>query len=69
MTKFVFKFPRLDAATVITEGETYGEAADKAIAERTRQVTPLKADGEIYEQKPSLTNPNPLTGHPMGGKS
>jgi len=67
MTKFAFKFPRVDGSTIIVEGDTYGEAADKAIAERTRQVTPLKADGEIYEQKPTLTNPNPLTGHQLSG--
>ena len=62
MVEYIFKFPRVDGSTIISEGDTYGEAADKAIAERTRQVTPLKADGEIYEQKPSLTKPIPLTG-------
>ena len=43
--KFIFKFPRADAESIVTEGNTYGEAADKAIAERVRHVTPLKADG------------------------
>ena len=57
VTKFAFRFPRVDGSTIISEGDTYGEAADKAIAERTRQVTPLKADGEIHVQKPSLTDP------------
>jgi hypothetical protein len=56
--KYIFKFPRTDAETIITEGNTYGEAADKAIAERVLHVTPLKADGEVYEPKAkSLTNP------------
>jgi len=55
--KFIFKFPRCDAETIITEGNTYGEAADKAIAERIKHVTPLKADGEVYNEKASLTNP------------
>jgi hypothetical protein len=70
MRKYIFAFPRCDAEKIIVEGDTYGEAADKAIAERIQHIAPLKADGEIYEQKPSLTNPNPLTGHQMpGGKS
>jgi ribosomal protein L37AE/L43A len=34
--KFIFKFPRADAESIVTEGNTYGEAADKAIAERVR---------------------------------
>ena len=55
--KFIFKFPRTDAETIITEGNTYGEAADKAIAERVQHVTPLKADGEVYNDKASLTKP------------
>jgi hypothetical protein len=56
--KFIFKFPRADAESIVTEGNTYGEAADKAIAERVRHVTPMKADGEVYEPKgASLTNP------------
>lgn len=54
--KFIFKFPRADAETIVTEGNTYGEAADKAIAERIKHVSPVKADGEVYD-KPSLTNP------------
>lgn len=56
-TKYVFKFPRCEAASIVTEGNTYGEAADKAIAMRVQQVTPLKADGEVFNEKPSLTNP------------
>ena len=55
--KWIFKFPRCDAETIITEGNSYGEAADKAIAERVHHVTPLKADGEVYEPKGSLTKP------------
>jgi hypothetical protein len=55
--KYSFTFPGLKGETIITDGETYGEAADKAIEERTKHVTPLKADGELYEQKPSLTHP------------
>ena len=69
MTKYIFAFPRCDGEKIIAEGDTFGEAADKAIAVRVQHVTPMKADGEIYEQKPTLTNPNPLTGHSMGGKS
>ena len=56
--KFSFRFPRVDAEVIVTEGETYGEAADKAIRERTLHVTPLKADGEIYDEKSSLTKPS-----------
>jgi hypothetical protein len=55
--EYIFSFPRCDAEKIRAKGATYGEAADKAIEIRTRHVTPLKADGEIYEQKPSLTNP------------
>ena len=55
--EYVFKFPRTEAEAIRTKGMTYGEAADKAIAIRTKHVTPLKADGEIYEEKASLTNP------------
>lgn len=54
--KFAFKFPRCDAETIIMEGATYGEAADKAIAERIKHVSPVKADGEVAD-KASLTNP------------
>jgi len=57
VTKYIFKFPRCDAESIITEGNTYGEAADIAIAKRIEHCTPLKADGEPYEPKPSLTNP------------
>ena len=55
--KFDFRFPRCDAEIITTEGETYGEAADKAITERVKHVTPLKADGEVHVPKSSLTNP------------
>lgn len=55
--KFSFRFPRVDAEVIVTEGTTYGEAADKAILERTQHVTPLKADGELYDEKASLTKP------------
>jgi hypothetical protein len=54
--KFLFNFPLCDAETIIMEGATYGEAADKAIAERIKHVSPVKADGEVYD-KPSMTNP------------
>ena len=54
--KFIFKFPRCDAETIIMEAESYGQAADKAIAERIKHVSPVKADGEVYE-KPTITNP------------
>jgi hypothetical protein len=54
--KFAFKFPRVDAETIIMEGATYGEAADKAIEERKKHVSPVKADGDVYD-KPSMTNP------------
>ena len=55
--KYLFKFPRNDAETIIAEGQTYGEAADKAIAERVKHVTPLTAQGEPYDDKKSLTRP------------
>lgn len=56
--KYLFKFPRCDAETIIAEGNTYGEAADKAIAERVKHITPLTAQGEPYEdRKASLTKP------------
>lgn len=56
--KYLFKFPRCDAETVITEGNTYGEAADKAIAERVKHITPLTAQGEPHDdKKASLTRP------------
>jgi hypothetical protein len=65
MIKYVFKFPRIDAESITMEGETYGEAADKAIAERVKHITPMTAEGTVYEPKPSLVNPKPLT--PTGG--
>jgi hypothetical protein len=55
--EYIFKFPRTEAESIRTKGATYGEAADKAIELRTKHVTPLKADGEVYEPKSSLTNP------------
>lgn len=55
--KFIFKFPRCDAETIVAEGNSYGEAADKAIAERIKRISPLKADGEVYNEKGSLTKP------------
>ncbi len=55
--KYIFKFPRIDAASIVTEGNTFGECADKAITERVKHITPLKADGEVYDPKGSLTNP------------
>ena len=55
--KFIFKFPRCDAETIVVEGNSYGEAADKAIAERIKHVSPVKADGEVYQEKASLTKP------------
>ncbi len=59
--KYIFKFPRNDSESIVTEGNTYGEAVDKAIAERIRHITPLKADGEVYEPKGStLTNPTKI---------
>lgn len=54
--KFIFKFPRVDAETIVAEADTYGQAADKAIAERIKHVSPVKADGEVYNEK-SLTSP------------
>jgi len=67
--KYIFKFPRCDTESIVMDGETYGEAADKAIAERTKHITPLKADGEIYEHKSSLVNPLSLSGHADGKKA
>jgi len=64
--KYLFSFPRCDSEKIVSEGETYGIAADKAIAMRIQHITPLKADGEIYVPKPSLTNPAP--GHAGGNK-
>ena len=55
--KFTFRFPKVDAETIIEEGATYGEAADKAIAERVKRITPLKADGDVYDERASLTKP------------
>jgi hypothetical protein len=55
--EFEFKFPRINAESIRVKAATYGEAADKAIKIRTKNVVPLKADGEIYEEKPSLTKP------------
>jgi len=55
--KYIFKFARCDAETVVTEGNTYGEAADKAIAERVKHATPMTAVGEVYNERSSLTNP------------
>ena len=55
--KYSFTFPSLKGETIVTDGETYGDAADKAIEERTKHVTPLKADGELYEEKKTLVNP------------
>lgn len=57
MTRYIFKFPRCEAESIIVEADTFGEATDKAVAERVKRVTPTKIDGEIHEQKPSLTNP------------
>lgn len=57
MKKYIFSFPRCDTEKIVTEGETYGEAADKAIAVRVEHITPLKADGEVYIERPSLTKP------------
>jgi hypothetical protein len=54
--KFAFKFPRVEGETIMTEGNTFGEAADKAIAERIARISPIKADGEVAD-KASLTNP------------
>ena len=55
--EYVFRFPKVDGESIRTSGETYGEAADKAIAIRTEHVTPLKADGELYKKEASLTSP------------
>lgn len=55
--KWAFRFPKADAETIIMEGNSYGEAADKAITERVKRITPLTAPGEVYDDKKSLTSP------------
>lgn len=55
--KYSFRFPRVDAENIIVEADTFGEAADEAVELRIAHATPTKLDGEIYEQKPTLTNP------------
>ena len=55
--EFVFRFSRVDAESIRVKAATYGLAADMAMSIRTKHVTPLTADGEIYVEKPSLTSP------------
>jgi len=66
VTRYIFKFPRCDAENITVDADSFGEATDKAVAERVKHITPTKIDGEIYEQKPTLTNPAP--GHAGGNK-
>ncbi len=54
---YLFKFPRCDAESIKVEAHTFGEAADKAIVERVLHITPLTAEGTVYEPKTSLTDP------------
>ena len=57
MKTYQFKFPRVEAETIKVDAESFGEAADAAVGIRMAHCTPTKIDGEIYEQKPTLTNP------------
>lgn len=57
MTKYIFKFPRVESESVVVEATGFGEAAEKAFSERVKHVTPTRIDGEIYEPKPSLVHP------------
>ena len=57
MTKYAFKFPRVEAETILVDAEGFGEAADKAVALRMQHATPVEIDGKIAEQKPSLVSP------------
>ncbi len=57
MTKYIFKFPRVDAESIVVDADGFGDATEKAVAKRIANVTPTRVDGEIYEQKQSLVNP------------
>jgi hypothetical protein len=57
MTKYKFRFPRIDAENVVVDAEDFSEATKKAIAERDAHTRITRVEGEEYTEEKSLVNP------------
>ena len=57
MTKYKFKFPRIDAESITVDAADFAEATQKAIVERDAHTRITKVEGEEYTEEKSLVNP------------
>jgi hypothetical protein len=67
LKKFKFKFPRVEAETMIVEAEDIITAAGIAKKAREDHAKILRIDGEEVIPEPSLTSPGPSKSTLFGG--
>ena len=49
--KMLFHYPRISESNITVDGADMVECAQKSFAERMKQVTPTKLQGEVVDDK------------------